>query len=59
MKSAIILENEDLKKIIAEHFHVDERSVIKSQYTWTVVTDGHTEQKRDIIDKASDELEGF
>lgn len=47
MKSALILENEDLKKIIAEHFHVDERSVIKSQYTWTVVTDEKQKQKEE------------
>lgn len=39
MKKGIILEANDLKKIIAEHFNVDESKVIKSQYSWTVVTD--------------------
>lgn len=39
MKSGLILENNDVKKIIAEHFNVDESCVIKSQYTWTVVTE--------------------
>ena len=39
MKSGLILENNDVKKIIAEHFNVDESNVIKSQYSWTVVTD--------------------
>lgn len=39
MKKGIILEANDVKKIIAEHFHVDESKVIKSQYSWTVVTD--------------------
>ena len=38
MKKGIILEANDVKKIIAEHFNVDESCVIKSQYTWTVVT---------------------
>ena len=39
MKKGIILEANDLKKIIAEHFNVDESKVIKSQDSWTVVTD--------------------
>ena len=39
MKKGIILEANDVKKIIAEHFNVDESNVIKSQYSWTVVTD--------------------
>lgn len=43
MKKGIILEQNDLKKIIAEHFHVDESKVIKSQYSWTVVTENDEE----------------
>ena len=39
MKKGIILEANDLKKIIAEHFNVDESKMIKSQYSWTVATD--------------------
>lgn len=39
MKKGIILETNDIKKIIAERFNVDESKVIKSQYSWTVVTD--------------------
>ena len=39
MKKGIILEANDLKKIISEHFNVDESKVIKSQYSWTVVTE--------------------
>lgn len=39
MKSGLILENNDVKKIIAEHFNVYESKVIKSQYSWTVVTE--------------------
>lgn len=43
MKKGIILEANDLKKIIAEHFNVDESKVIKSQYSWTVVTENDEE----------------
>ena len=45
MKKGIILEANDLKKIIAEHFNVDESNVIKSQYSWTVVTDDEETEK--------------
>lgn len=37
MKSAIVLNAEDIKKIIAEYFDVDVTDVIKSQYSYTVV----------------------
>ena len=39
MKKAIVLDTNDIKSIIAKHFGVDESKVIKSQYSWTVVTD--------------------
>ena len=42
MKKAVVLDNDDIKKIIAEHFGVDEKQVIKSQYTYTVVTEEET-----------------
>lgn len=48
MKKGIILEANDLKKIIAEHFNVDESCVIKSQYTWTVVT-GETNKSEEVV----------
>lgn len=37
MKSAIVLNTDDIKKIIAEYFNVDVADVIKSQYSYTVV----------------------
>ena len=46
MKKGIIIDANDVKKIIAEHFNVDESCVIKSQYTWTVVT-GETDSKKE------------
>ena len=36
MQKAIILDSNDVKKLIAEYFHVDESAVIKSQYSYTV-----------------------
>lgn len=37
MEVGVILNTEDVKKIIADYFHVDESKVIKSQYSYTVV----------------------
>jgi len=37
MKKAVVVEPNDIKKILAEHFHVSEDNIIKSQYTYTVI----------------------
>ena len=37
MKQAIVLDPNDIKKILAEHFVVSESDVIKSQYSYTIV----------------------
>lgn len=37
MKSAIVLNTDDIKQIIAEYFNVNVADVIKSQYSYTVV----------------------
>lgn len=37
MKQAVVVDASDVKKILAEHFHVPEENVIKSQYSFTVV----------------------
>ena len=39
MKPALVLDTADVKKIIAEHFGVKEENVIKSQYTFTIITE--------------------
>ena len=36
MTSGIILDADDIKKLIAEKFGVDEKDIIKSQYSWIV-----------------------
>ena len=54
MKKGIILEANDLKKIIAEHFNVDESKVIKSQYSLTVFTESSDKNKNDIKQTIAD-----
>lgn len=39
MKKAIVIDASDIKKILAEKFDVPEESIIKSQYSYIVVTD--------------------
>lgn len=47
MKPAVVLDNKDVIRIIAEHFGVDEKQVVKSQYTYTVITDERQEGSSD------------
>ena len=37
MQNGIILNTEDVKRILAEYFNVDIKNVIKSQYSYTVI----------------------
>lgn len=37
MKKAIVLDSNDIKRIIAEKYGVSESDVIKSQYSYTVI----------------------
>ena len=39
MSNGIILDADDIKKLIAEKHGVDEKNIIKSQYSWIVRTD--------------------
>ena len=43
MKNGLILDANDVKQIIAEHFHVPEANVIKSQYSYTVITEDESD----------------
>lgn len=45
MKDAIVVEPNDIKKILAEHFNVSEDKVIKSQYSYIIITD---EEKQNV-----------
>lgn len=42
MKSAIVVTVDDVKEILAEKFGVPSKNVIKSQYSWTVITEKDT-----------------
>lgn len=44
MKKAIVLDSNDIKKILAEKYNVPENNVIKSQYSYTVMFDEAKEQ---------------
>ena len=37
MRKAIVLDANDIKKILAEKYGVEEKEVIKSQYSYTVI----------------------
>lgn len=39
MKEAIVVDANDVKKILAEHFGVKPEHVIKAQYCYTIVKD--------------------
>lgn len=45
MQNAILLNLDDIKKIIAEKYNVAEKDVIKSQYSYTVIMHNELEKK--------------
>lgn len=44
MKKAIVLDQDDIKAIIAEKYDVSEKNVIRSQYSYTVILEKEDEQ---------------
>lgn len=46
MKPAVVLDTNDIKKILAEKFGVPEENIVKSQYTYTVITAEGEEKER-------------
>lgn len=40
MKHAIVLDQNDIKKILAEKYGVKETDIIKSQYSYIIVKEG-------------------
>ena len=44
MKNAIVVDANDIKKILAEYFNVAPDNVIKSQYSYTVIMDKEGEE---------------
>lgn len=50
MRKAVVVDANDVKKILAEHFGVQEADIIKSQYSYTVMLD--EEEKTDYSNSA-------
>lgn len=46
MQKGVVLDANDIKRIIAEYFGVDEKYVIKSQYSYTVITEKDNEESK-------------
>lgn len=44
MKKALVVDANDVKQILAEHFGVKPENIIKSQYSYTVITDDDDEK---------------
>ena len=47
-EKAIVLDTNDIRSIIAQPFNVEESNLIKSKYSWTVVTESSDKNKNDI-----------
>lgn len=45
MRKAIVIDANDIKKILAEKFDVPETQVIKSQYSFTVILDEEEQEE--------------
>lgn len=45
MKNAVVVDANDIKNILAEHFGVKPDAVIKSQYSYTVIIENDDEKK--------------
>ena len=44
MRNAVVLDANDIKKILAEKFNVPESNIVKSQYSFTVIIDEEQEK---------------
>ena len=47
MKKGIVLDANDINKLLAEHFNVSEDKIIKSQYSYTVVLEEDEDSVKD------------
>ena len=47
MKNAVVIEPNDIKKMLAEKYGVPEEHVIKSQYSYTVILPDDEDGKKD------------
>ena len=47
MKNAIVVDANDVKEILAKHFGVKSENVIKSQYSYTIITESEEQKKEE------------
>lgn len=47
MYNAIVLEQKDVKKLIAEKYGVDEKDIVKTQYSY-IIAKSDSEKKEDV-----------
>jgi len=53
MKNAFVIEQSDIKALIAEKYGVDEKSVIKTQYSYIVLIGKETAETESADNKKS------
>ena len=46
LKNAIVIDANEIKKLLAEKFHVPETNIIKSQYSYTVIIEDATKEEK-------------
>jgi len=46
MKKAVVVDANDVKEILAKHFGVPESNVIKSQYSYTIITEEENDENQ-------------
>ena len=52
MRKAVVVDANDVKQILAEHFKVKPEDVIKSQYSYTVIIGEDDQRKEDDQSKS-------
>lgn len=47
MRKALVVDPNDIKKILAEHFGASEGNVIKSQYSYTIILNEEEQEEQE------------
>ncbi len=53
MRDAFVVDSNDIKKILSEHFGVPESNVVKSQYSYTIIKSEVTTDEQDVLESNS------
>ena len=49
MRTAVVIDANEVKRILAQHFDVPEANVIKSQYSYTIITEQKEGGKNETV----------